>query len=149
MRFEDADGGGVGGAGAAEDGVAAGGLDGAEDGGGGGGAEGGDELGGEGGGDAVDAWVGRMVLVFGGEGEWGRVPSSLWRVVETSSMQLSQLRGTAKVVWKGGIIVGVGRAAWMMGLWCGVCKTGPAIQGRLGSCNELWGWVGSPCCSFA
>ena len=73
VRFEDADGGGVGGAGAAEDGVAAGGLDGGEDGGGGGGAGGGDQLGGEGGGDLVDAWDGGLV-----GGRWERIPEGGW-----------------------------------------------------------------------
>lgn len=153
MCFEDADGGGVGGAGAAEDGVAAGGLDGGEDGGGGGGAGGGDELGGEVGGDLVDAWGrlgGRLSAVKEGRrgkgllGRAGIVPSSLWREVETSLMQLSQLRGTAKMVWKGGIMAGVGRAAPTLRLFV-ACKTCPSAHGRSGICSERCGRVQSPC----
>lgn len=55
MGFENANGGALGFAGAAEDGIAAGVLDGGDDGGGGGGAGDGDELVFEGGGDVLDS----------------------------------------------------------------------------------------------
>ena len=40
------------------------------------------------------------------------VPSSLYREVETSLMQSSQLSGTAKVVSKGGIMAGGSRQVY-------------------------------------
>lgn len=59
-------------------------------------------------------------------------------------MQLSQLRGTAKMVWKGGIMAGVGRAAPTLRLFL-TCKTCPSAQGRSGIYSERWGRVQSPC----
>lgn len=70
MRFEDADGGAVGGAATAEDGVAAGGVDGAEDEGRGGGAGGGDGLVGEREVEVLDSWGGKGGVSWGGR--WGR-----------------------------------------------------------------------------